>query len=296
MQRRSFLKTSSLLLAGSGGIKAIPAGSKKGDQEFGCNLALNAYSFNTPLLEGAMTLEDLFRFARRTGFNGVDLTAYYIQGYPEVPEDKVLYRIRQQAFKLGLAITGTGVRNDFTVSGPGELERQVQLVREWVVAAVKLGAPHVRVFAGRGPEIEEPRGSVKSRIIEALQECAGYAARYGVMIAFQNHNDYIRSTKEILEILEAIDSEWFGLMLDIGSVEGPDPYAGIDRLIPHAITWQVKEQVQSESGTEPTDFNRLMKLVRDHSYQGYFPLETLGEGDPYKKVQTLYDQVSGLLG
>ena len=41
----------------------------------------------------------------------------------------------------------------------------------------------------------------------------------------------------------------------------------------------------------PTDFPRLMKIVNEHNYHGFFPLETLGEGDPRKKVQALYKLV-----
>jgi len=34
-----------------------------------------------------------------------------------------------------------------------------------------------------------------------------------------------------------------------------------------------------------------MKIVFDSQYQGYFPLETLGEGDSEKKVEILYQEV-----
>jgi hypothetical protein len=44
-----------------------------------------------------------------------------------------------------------------------------------------------------------------------------------------------------------------------------------------------------------TDFARLMQIVRRSGYRGYFPLETLGEGDPFQKVRALYRQVSSLL-
>ncbi len=295
MQRRNFLKASTLMLAGASGPRILPVGSGPAPEGFGCTLALNAYSFNAPLLAGEMSIEELFRFAHATGLHGVDLTAYYIPGYPEAPEKEILYGIKREAFRLGLAISGTGVRNDFTLADPEALEKEVRLVKSWVVAAARMGAPHVRVFAGRGTENSEPRETVKRRIIGKFQECADFAATQGVMIAFQNHYDYITSTAEILEILGAVNSGWFGLMLDIGSVEGPDPYPDIEKLIPHAISWQVKEQVRSEEGTVPTDYQRLMKLVKNLNYQGYFPLETLGEGDPYVKVRALYHSVAAAM-
>jgi hypothetical protein len=80
-------------------------------------------------------------------------------------------------------------------------------------------------------------------------------------------------------------------MLDIGSLPVPDPYKDIEKLIRYAVTWQVKENVKTDEGSVPTDFARLMKIVHDQKYQGFFPLETLGEGDPRKKVKALYKKV-----
>ena len=292
MQRRSFLKNSSLALVGAGGIKSVPHVKAYGESQNWITISLNAYSFNKPLLEGEMSLDELFRFAKKTGFAGVDLTAYYIPGYPEVPEDKVLYEIKRSAFRQGIAISGTGVRNDFTLQDTGKHLENIELVKGWIVAASKLGAPQVRVFFGRGEDDGRSREKVKAQVIDAFQECADFASHHGVMVAFQNHKDYIKSTSEIIEVTESVKSDWFGLMLDIGSVAGPDPYAGIEKLIPYAVTWQVKENVTTDQGSSPTDFPKLMKIVADYPYHGYFPLETLGEGDPKKKVVKLFQKVT----
>jgi sugar phosphate isomerase/epimerase len=95
--------------------------------------------------------------------------------------------------------------------------------------------------------------------------------------------------------MESVPSDWFGLMLDIGSVAGRDPYGEIERLIPYATSWQVKEKVREGDRMVPTDFSRLMQLVKDRSYRGYFPLETLGEGDPREKVKKLYREMQDAL-
>jgi hypothetical protein len=62
-------------------------------------------------------------------------------------------------------------------------------------------------------------------------------------------------------------------------------------LIPYAVTWQVKENIRTGSGSIPTDFGRLIKMVEGNGYRGYFPLETFGEGDPFKKVSDLYQKI-----
>lgn len=258
-------------------------------------ICLNAYSFNARLRSGEVTLKEMFRFAAATGFAGVDLTAYYIPEYPEVPDDKVLFDIKKMAFRYGIGITGTGVRNDFTLPDDGDRAREVQLVKNWIIAASKMGAPHVRVFAGKTSPEGYTRAEVKSWIIEGFRECAEFGAQHGVMVAFQNHDDYIVYTPDIIEIMEAVPSDWFGLMLDIGSLPVADPYREIEKLIPYAITWQVKENVKTDGEPKPTDFSRLMKIIDQVGYVGYLPIETLGEGDPFEKVQRLYSQVKAQL-
>jgi sugar phosphate isomerase/epimerase len=293
MYRRTFLKTSSL--AGMAGFVKPGETGKPGlgnDGKIRPAISLNAYSFNQMLLNNEMSLKELFRFAAETGFVGVDLTAYYIPGYPEVPEDKILFGIKRMAFRYGLAITGTGVRNDFTLADPSDRKKEIDLVKNWVLAAAKLGAPYVRVFAGRESPQGHSRDEIKSWIIEAFQECADFASSYGVMVTFQNHNDFIVATEDIIDIMEKVRSEWFGLMLDIGSLPVPDPYKDIEKLIRYAVTWQVKENVKTDEDNVPTDFGKLMKIVSEQKYQGFFPLETLGEGDPRRKVPVLYKEVT----
>ena len=293
MKRRSFLKTSSIALAGTAGIPS--AGKMIIDPaDYSPALSLNAYSFNEALLNGGMSLNSLFQFAARTGFSAVDLTAYYLPGYPEVPGDDLLYEIKRKAFRTGISFSGTGVRNNFTVAGEEALAAEIDLVKQWIVAASKLGAPNMRVFAGNVPS-GGSAGDIQQQVIDAFRECARFGSRYGVTVALQNHNDYLVSADEVIEIIKRVNSEWLGLMLDIGSLPGPDPYSEIDKLIPYAFTWQIKEEVRTGSGTSPVDFQRLMKLIRKHRFQGFLPLETLGEGDPREKVKALYNKVSEYL-
>ena len=223
MKRRNFLKASSLACMAGAATPATLATASGTQNRMQPSICLNAYSFNRPLRDGEMGLDDMFRFAAETGFEGVDLTAYYIPGYPEVPPDEVLYGIKKMAFRYGLNVVGTGVRNDFALTDPGERAGEVQLVKNWVIAAVKLGATSVRVFSGRTAAEGHAREEVKGWIRDAFQECSDFAGQHGVMIAYQNHDDYIVTTDDILELIRGVDSEWFGLMLDIGSLPAPDP-------------------------------------------------------------------------
>ncbi|MDF1576479.1 MAG: sugar phosphate isomerase/epimerase [Bacteroidales bacterium] len=294
MRRRSFIKASSMALVGAAGVTPAEAGAHT-LSAYGITPSLNAYSFNRALLEEGMGLEELFHYAARAGFTAIDLTAYYIPGYPAVPDDQALYEIKRMAFRTGISFSGTGVRNDFTLRDPEALAGEIDLVKQWIVAASKLGAPNIRIFDGKAPSAGDPSSALHQQVVDAFRECSLFAARYGVNVAFQNHHDFLINTGEIIDILRRVDSEWFGLMLDTGSIAGPDPYLEIEKLIPYAVTWQVKETVRSGEGSEALDVRRLIRLLHKHQYHGFLPIETLGEGDPRVKVQALYQKVSAYL-
>ena len=112
-------------------------------------LSLNAYSFNKPLLNGDITLDKVLEFCAELGFDAIDPTAYYFPTWPKVPQDHILYEFKRKAFTLGLDISGTGVRNDFTIPDKTKRQADIQLIKSWVEGAAKLGAPVLRIFAGK---------------------------------------------------------------------------------------------------------------------------------------------------
>jgi sugar phosphate isomerase/epimerase len=274
---------------------AAPArpGPRAGKVRLSCNL----YSFNEPLLQkGTMTLEEALDFGAELGFDAVDPTGYYFPGYPEAPPDSYLYAIKNRALRLGLDVSGTGVRNDFTWADPAKRAADVVLVKRWVDVAAKLGAPMVRVFAGGGVPEGLTEREVTGWVVEHIRECVAYGAERGVAIVLQHHDDLLKTADQTLALLERVDSEWFGLNVDVGSLRTTDdPYAAIARLAPHAYTWQLKEQVYRKGVAEDVDVARFVAILRETGYRGYLPLETLGSGDPRPKLRSFLERVRGAL-
>ena len=255
-------------------------------------IGLNCYSFNQPLMAKTMTVEEMFRISASVGFEAADLTGYYFSTYPAVPSDEEIYRYKKSAFLLGLDISGTGVRNDFTLADPEKRKLEVQLVKDWIIVASKLGAPVIRVFAGK----EVPAGFTRKQVVEwmgkDLQECADFGAQHGVMVGIQNHNDFLKTAADVEEILEQVKSDWFGLILDIGSFRTTgNPYKEIEQVVPYAINWQIKETVFINNVETKTDMKKIDDILKNSGYQGYIPIETLGAGDPTEKVIRFYNEV-----
>jgi sugar phosphate isomerase/epimerase len=253
--------------------------------------SLNAFSFNEPLLGKKMSLDQLLEFCQMEGIGALDITAYYFPGYPVVPADEALFQFKRKAFQLGVDISGTGVRNDFTEPDATKRNDHVQLVKNWIEAAAKIGAPVIRIFAGNRKPIGQERADMLKWMLASIQECVDYGKKYGVVVALQNHNDFIQTADQALEFIKLINSVWFGLVLDTGSYRIGDPYLEIAKTAMHAVNWQVKENLFIEGKEVEADVPRLVKIISDSGYKGYIPIETLGPGDPKIKVRALLAKV-----
>jgi sugar phosphate isomerase/epimerase len=298
LNRRSF--TRNIAMAGVAAampltelkVRAIPSGSGTDHLK----ISLNAFSFNDHLLAKKMTIDDVLDFCAKTGFEGVDLTGYYFPGYPSAPSDEYIFHIKKKAFRLGIDLGCTGVRNDFTWADPGKRAVEKNLVKDWIKVAQKLGAPGVRIFAGTLSKENFNWEDRAKWIVDDIRECADFGKEHGVMLAFQNHWDFVKTASEVEKILKMIDHEWVGLMLDIGSYHSPDPYKDIAATSGYAITWQMKEKVFINETQVEADYEKVIEIVKNCGYRGYLPLETLGQGDPYEKVGALYNKVKKILG
>lgn len=254
-------------------------------------LGLNAYSFNEPLRAGTMTLDDLVDYCAQQGFDGLDATGYYFPGYPKVPDDAFLFGLKRRAFLNGVTISGTGVRNDFAVADAEARRRDVEMVKRWIEAAATLGATVVRIFAG----LAVPKGGSFEGTLEwmvpDIKACVDHGRQHGVIVGLQNHNDFLKTAEETIRVVEAVNSEWFGVILDVGSLRQGDPYAEIEKLVPYAVTWQLKEKVWYGSREVTTDIGRIKAIVDKLGYRGFLPIETLGSGDPRVKVSTFLAEI-----
>jgi sugar phosphate isomerase/epimerase len=253
-------------------------------------LGLNAYSFNQPLRDGAMTLFDVVHYCAEHGIDAVDPTGYYFPGYPKVPSDDFIFKLKREAFLNGVTISGTGVRNDFTAPDAAARKRDIQMVREWIEVAAKLGAPVIRVFTG--PKL--PEGYTFDQAFEWMvpdfKECAAYGKQHGVIVGLQNHNDFLKTAEQTIRLINAVDSEWFGSILDIGSLRQGDPYEEIEKLVPYAVSWQLKENIGYGGKEVPTDLKKVKAIIDKIGYRGFLPVETLGAGDPKVKVAAFIEQ------
>ena len=254
-------------------------------------LSLNAYSFNDMLMKKKISKDELLEFCANTGFDAVDMTGYYFSSYPETPSDTEIYAFKRKAHAVGIEISGTGVRNEFSYSDSNALAKEIDTVLRWIEVAAKMGAPVLRIFTAKQYSTGDERKRVNERILFALNKCLEKAAAHGILLGIQNHNDFLRTADECHELIGSINSPWLGLVVDTGNFIATDPYEEIRKSLPLAVNWQVKEKLLINGVQTPMDLKRLCSIIQSSNYKGNIPIETLGMNDPLNEVPVFYDKV-----
>lgn len=271
--------------------------------------SVNAYSFTKQLNakmkhhEAGMDLYDVVDFCAEHNADAFDATGYFFPDYPAPPTDKYINDLKLKAFESGVAISGSGVRNNFTVDDKDKRAADVVIIKRWVEIASQLGAPVLRVFADTQMRSKtwkdvapgKTRDQVAVWIADDLKECAEHGEKHGVVIGVQNHGDFLQTADQQLELIGMVGSKWCGAIVDTGYYKTPDPYVDMAKAAPYAVNWQIKQSAFGAASPIPLDLNRLMHIIKASGYRGYIPIETLSVAgkpyDPFTIVPAFLDQV-----
>lgn len=305
LHRRAFLTRGTqtcLLLSGIAAatksfISAVEPFQRAGNPRL--LLSLAAYSFRDSFNDGnpsrTQTSDkerriDLFQFidfCADNGCEGTELTSYY---FPPDPTTDFLLKLKRHAFLRGIAISGTAVGNNFTLSPGQKRDEQITMVKTWIDRAQILGAPHIRVFAGSEAGIST--SDAKRLCIAGLEECADYAATKGIILGLENHGGIVAEADAIIEIVRSVRSNWLGINLDTGNFRTNDPYGDIAKCAPFAVNVQLKSEITPKGGSKTqADIPRLVRILRAANYQGYVALEYEASETPWTAVPPLLAQM-----
>lgn len=290
MNRRDFVKriTMASLVAATGMVRRPFASGAHVDEYYGggYTVSLNCYSFNSQLsgASPAMTLADAIDFCAAHKFDAIDPQGYYFPGYPTVPSDSYIDQIKTKARTSGIAITGTGVNDNFASTSATGRAADVQVVKNWIVAASKLGAPVIRVFSGTTPAgYEQKWDEVAVWVADSIRQCADFGKQYGVKVVVQNHADFLKTADQIIALVKLVNSDNFGVLLDTGSFVTTDLFTDLAKSLPYATNFLLKQNVQK-------DIVKVIGLARTSGFKGALLIESLS-GDPLVTVPQFLSDV-----
>ena len=265
-------------------------------------LSLAAYSFNrflprnwpTPRASDAkMTLTDFIDFCAELNLDGTELTSYY---FPSDVTNAYLMGLKEQTFRLGLDISGTAIGNDFCLPEGDDRDFQLSMTRRWIDYAATMGAPVIRIFAGKVPK-GDTEAAALDRCVAGINQSLEYAAEKGVVLALENHGGITATPDQLLAIVARVDeSPWFGVNFDSGNFRTDDPYRDLERIAPYAVNAQIKVAVTRNGTKEESDLERIITMLKQANYRGYVVLEYEEKDDPKTAIPKYIARLRELIG
>ncbi len=286
IDRRNFLLSSAALAAGAdaGAAATEPSGAKSPRLFSGCC----AYSYRKYLQHGPMTMEQFIEKAVELRLDGVDMTGYY---FKSVNPD-YLGSLRHLAYRNGVAFSGTACGVSMVQADAAKRAETVPEIKKWVDVADALGAPHLRVFAGKLPPGVTLQQSI-GWVADAMKAACDYSGKKGIPIGIEDPTGVTQSADVCLEIMHRVDSPYAGINLDITHFvpsATEDGYAQIKACIPYATNTHIRDKFDDGS---PIDLDRVWRLFAGAGFKGFMSVEFEGP-DPATGVPGLVEKIRAL--
>jgi hypothetical protein len=119
--------------------------------------------------------------------------------------------------------------------------------------------------------MQPPTPEVIQCSVDNLRKLVSYAEQRGVKTITENWHATGLDLQALLTILERCEGT-VGLCADIGNAEGPDKYATLAQLLPHASSIHFKARYTQAAQIEATDFARCLELIIATDFQGIVTL------------------------
>jgi sugar phosphate isomerase/epimerase len=272
MGRRQFLKT-----AGAGALAGTALGmgtplahaaptdaSKTPRLLAGCC----AYSYREALTHGKMTLEDFILKAVELKIDAVDMTVYYLKS----TDPGYLENLRYLAYKNAVTLSGAACGSSMVQADAAKRDEVLKQIKDWIDITDRLGASHLRVFAGVLPEGASMRQAT-DWVVEGMKAACDYAAPKGIMLGLEDHSGVSQSADVCLEIMHRVNSPYAGINLDITNFipsATQDFYAQIAACLPYATVSHIRDRFIDKS---LVDLDRVWKMYAEAGHRGYMSLE-----------------------
>jgi sugar phosphate isomerase/epimerase len=254
------------------------------------------------LVDGRRSFADWIRDAATLGGEGIEHYDGFFRSL--APED--VNPIADLLEETGQTTSMICFSPDFTHPDVDERRRQVTRQKAAVDLAVRLGARHCRTLSGqRYPGLSRTDGIAYT--LEGIQRSLDYAERRDVVLCMENHYkdgtwrypEFAQSEDIFLEIIEQIESPWFGIQYDPSNavVGGYDPIGFLAKVRHRVVTIHASdrylapgatlEDLQSadgstgyagvlqhgETGKGMNDYDTIFRLLAEVNFSGWISLE-----------------------
>jgi L-ribulose-5-phosphate 3-epimerase len=250
-----------------------------------------AMSFRYELEASKMTYEDTVSFIADLGYEGLDMTGYWVPpmlkfpaGIPSTqisemvretpanPSMQWMRSLRNHAYKNGVHVFSVGSPVKMAQKTPELRQKEIAFGKKWIDIADNVGAGHLRVFGG-GIAQGATEAQAVDWAVEAFKPLLDYAGGKGILLGLEDDDELTRTSEQLLTILQKVNHPFARVNLDCGNFR-KDGYKECERLVPYAAATHVKSSMSSPEGQrEPADWVKLFGILANGGYRGYVSLE-----------------------
>lgn len=229
-----------------------------------------------------MTMEDFLDFAKKLDVDGVSLESCFFPSF----EKEWFLDLKAKLDEYGFDRVYAWGHPDGLEAGKNR-EAFEDMVSQ-IPNAKLIGADVMRVVASSLMFRFEPHGPQLDILTEWFKEAVKVAEEHDVILAVENHIDY--TSDEIKELLDRVDSPYFGVNLDTGNFLRllDDPVEGAKKLADQVYATHIKDlkPVKGLNATEwyffsstpvgdgLVDNEQLAQILYDADYEGFLAVET----------------------
>ena len=259
--------------------------------------------FMDPLArDRTMTVFDWIGMAADLPIDGLEMYDGFFISLDEAYIDKV----REAIGRRGLVMPMLCCSPDFTRPDADERRREVEREKTMIEVTARLGGGFCRVLSGqRRPEVSRAQGT--SWVVACIRELLEVAEKNRVVLAIENHYkdnywahpEFAQHRDVFLEIVNRIDSPWFGVQYDPSNaiVAGEDPIELLECVKPRVVTMHASDRFlkpghtleelrrmedsvgyasilsHGVTGQGLNDYPRIFRILREAGYQGWISIE-----------------------
>ena len=210
-------------------------------------ISVTSYSFGAYAKPEKLGVDGIIRKAREMGFDAIEFIDAHVKSVEEARA------LRAVADEVGIDIcafcVGAELVNKDTAEEVARLKAQVDI-------AEALGAPIMRhdITGGdkSGAKVGISYDALIPRLVPAIREVTEYAKSKGIRTVTENHGRFSQDALRVEKLINAVDHENFGALVDIGNFMCADeePWKSVAIMMPYAYHVHAKDFFK-KSGMEP---------------------------------------------
>ena len=249
----------------------------------GNTLACETYSFREMIRVGKLDMTTIPAFYKEQGIKGIS----YNDMFFKTVDDAFLDQVKAAVKKADRVVTCYVIEGNLAMADETKRKAQIDLDKQRMRAAKRLGAPVVRINVGNtGKEGADDTAGVDRVIAAFNSELVPLAKELNIKISMENHGGVSKTAANIVKIIKATDPKWVGSLVDFGNFPAAVRYEEIQAVVPFALVTHVKVNEFDEKGeAKDYDFPRVLKMLKQVKYKGPISIEYEGKGDPVEGVQ-----------